>query len=137
MRRLAIILIIRVGACIVFSALAGAAGSINFEEVMRLARQNPKLLSEIEEVMRAQKIRPREISCEAGRFGHHWKYLGGGRSLPISCIIGKRSLGMDGNIEYRVLGRPREGNRRRHGQSEGVCHSANHQGKEPDLAMEQ
>ena len=100
MRRLAIILIIRVGACIVFSALAGAAGSINFEEVMRLARQNPKLLSEIEEVMRAQKIRPREISCEAGRFGHHWKYLGGGRSLPISCIIGKRSLGMDGNIEF-------------------------------------
>jgi hypothetical protein len=57
-------------------------------------------VKEIEEVMRAQKVKSVEISCEAGRFGNHWKYLGGARSLPIGCTIGKRSLGIDGTIAF-------------------------------------
>lgn len=101
MRRLAMILIIGAGACIVFSVRAGASGSISFEEVMGIARQNPKLVKEIEQVMRAQKVKAAEISCEAGRFGNHWKHLGGGRSLPMGCTIGKRKLGIDGKIEFR------------------------------------
>ena len=100
MRRLAMILTLGVGACVLLSAQAWAAGSISFEEVMRLARQNPKLIKEIEEIMRVQKVKPADISCEAGRFGNQWKHLGGGRSLPISCSIGKRSLGIDGDIEF-------------------------------------
>jgi hypothetical protein len=100
MRRLATVLTIGVGACVVFSGQGGAAGSISFEEVLGLARQNPKLVKEIEEVMHAQKVKSAEISCEAGRFGNHWKYLGGGRSLPIGCTIGKRRLGIDGIIEF-------------------------------------
>ena len=99
MRSLAMILAVGMGAC-VLSTEAWAAGSITFGEVVGLARQNPKLVKEIEEVVRAQKVKPADISCEAGRFGNHWKHLGGGRSLPISCAIGKRNLGIDGDIEF-------------------------------------
>ena len=82
------ILAVGMGAC-VLSTEAWGAGSITFGEVVVFARQNPKLVKEIEEVVRAQKVKPADISCEAGRFGNHWKHLGGGRSLPISCAIGK------------------------------------------------
>jgi hypothetical protein len=100
MRRLAMFLTVGAAACALLSARAWTAGSIPFGEVMGLARHNSKLVKEIAEVMRAQKVKPADISCEAGRFGNHWKHLGGGRSLPISCTIGKRSLGIVGDVEY-------------------------------------
>ena len=76
------------GVGVLLATPAWAAGSITFKEVMELARQNPKLVKEIEETVHAQGVKRTEISCEAGRFGNQWRHLGGGRSLPINCTIG-------------------------------------------------
>ena len=90
MRRLAMILIIGAGACIVFSVRAEASGSISFEEVMGLARQNPKLVKEIEEVMRVQRSR---------RPKYHVRQ-GGSAIIGSTLVVGAPSqwVALSGNV---------------------------------------
>ena len=82
------------------AAPAWAPGSIEFHEVMDFARQNQKLVREIETTIKEEKVQAKDIGCTAVRFGNQWKYLGGARSIPLTCQIGKRELTIDGDVKY-------------------------------------
>ena len=100
MSRSTIFLIDTVFLVLLDAAPAWAPGSIEFHEVMNFARQNQKLVREIETTMKQEKVQTKDIGCTAARFGNQWKYLGGGRSIPFTCQIGKRELTIDGDVEY-------------------------------------
>lgn len=95
--------------CILLSAVmigvvpsleARAGGSLPFDWVMPVARQNKKLMQEIRVALEAANVSVKDVNCVGTRYGTHWTYLGGGRGLPYECWIGKQVLTIDGETDY-------------------------------------
>ncbi len=81
------------------SGTAWAPGTIALDEVMDQLKGEPKLIAEIEAELKAQKIAADAVICVGSRFGGHWRELGGARSVPYECDIGKRKLEIDGTVK--------------------------------------
>lgn len=39
-----------------------------------------------------------KIICTGARFGGNWTNLGGARAIPFNCVIGPRTLDIDGEL---------------------------------------
>lgn len=89
----ATLLAVFVWACSAATALAG--GSLGLGEVLTAVAADAKLVAEINAELDKSKLKATEVTCIAGRFGNHWKYLGGGRAAPYECEIGKRSISIE------------------------------------------
>ena len=76
-----------------------AGGSLSLDEVQTIARQNPQLASEITAALRSEKITT-PVTCTGARFGNHWTHLGGARTLPFECEIGRKKLTIEGTIDF-------------------------------------
>jgi hypothetical protein len=76
-------------------AVAQAGGSLGLDEVLTAVAADPKLVAEIKAELDKNKLKTADVTCVGGRFGNHWKYLGGGRAAPYDCDIGKRSISIE------------------------------------------
>lgn len=77
-----------------------AAGSLPLTDVMARMKAYPNLLLQIRlQLVRAGK-RKDDVTCIGERFGNHWVKLGGARTLPYECPIGKRTLLIKGTVVY-------------------------------------
>jgi len=83
---------------VVGSSAAWAPGSIMLDEVMDQLKANQKLIDEIRTELKAQNLQPDAVTCIGARFGGHWVDLGGARSVPYTCDIGKKTLSIDGTL---------------------------------------
>lgn len=77
---------------------AWAPGSITLDEVLDQLKDNEKLVGEINAELKAQNLSAENIICVGARFGGHWVELGGARSIPYECEIGKKRLNIDGTL---------------------------------------
>lgn len=77
---------------------AWAPGSITLDEVLDQLKDNEKLGGEINAELKAQNLSAENIICVGARFGGHWVELGGARSIPYECEIGKKKLNIDGTL---------------------------------------
>jgi len=87
-------------ASIVFTAPACAGGSLPLEDVLTAVAKAPKLAAEIQAELDKNNLKVTDVICGAARYGNHWKYLGGGRSAPYECEIGKRSVTIEADQVY-------------------------------------
>lgn len=78
---------------------ASAEGSITLDEVMEQLKADGKLIGEIDAELKAQGLSADSVICIGARFGGHWAELGGARSLPYECDIGKKKLNIDGTVQ--------------------------------------
>jgi hypothetical protein len=95
-----LLLVSAVTTMLISTVPAWAPGTITFEEVMGFARNAPNLVLEIENAMKQENMKADSIPCSALRFGHHWTKLGGGRTLPFWCRIGKQYLTINSDLEF-------------------------------------
>ncbi|MFN3626121.1 MAG: hypothetical protein ACK4TP_18965 [Hyphomicrobium sp.] len=94
------ILVLGTAAFVLFGASAAwAEGSITLDEVMEQLKDDQKLIGEINAELKAQGLAADSIICIGARFGGHWAELGGARSLPYECEIGKKTLNIDGTVQ--------------------------------------
>lgn len=94
------ILVPGTAAFVLFGASAAwAEGSITLDEVMEQLKDDQKLIGEINAELKAQGLAADSIICIGARFGGHWAELGGARSLPYECEIGKKTLNIDGTVQ--------------------------------------
>jgi hypothetical protein len=77
---------------------AWAPGSISFDEVMDQLEDNAKLIGELNAELKAQNLKPENITCIGARFGGNWTNLGGARAIPFNCQIGPRTIDIDGEL---------------------------------------
>jgi len=77
---------------------AWAPGSITLDEVLDQLKDTEKLVAEINAELKAQNLSAENIICVGARFGGHWIELGGARSIPYECEIGKKKLNIDGTL---------------------------------------
>lgn len=77
---------------------AWAPGTISLEDVMDQLKEQTKLTGEIAAELKAQGLKAESIICVGSRFGGHWTELGGARSVPYECDIGKKKLKIDGTV---------------------------------------
>jgi hypothetical protein len=79
---------------------AVAGGSVEIDQVMRLAGQSPKLISEIQSELKEAGKTLSDVKCDAARLGRYWTHLGGLRIPPYTCEIGTRMLELSGAVEF-------------------------------------
>lgn len=79
---------------------AVAGGSVEIDQVMRLAGQSPKLMSEIQSELKKTGQTLVDVQCDAVRLGRYWTHLGGLRISPYTCDFGTRSLELTGTVEF-------------------------------------
>jgi hypothetical protein len=77
---------------------AQAGGSIPLSDVMDQLKDNDVLIAAIDAELKAQNVEAASVICDGARFGGHWTELGGARSVPYECEIGKRTLKIDGTV---------------------------------------
>lgn len=80
------------------SGSASAEGSITLDEVMGQLKDDGKLIDEISAELKAQGLAADSVICVGARFGGHWSELGGARSVPYECEIGKKKLNIEGTV---------------------------------------
>jgi hypothetical protein len=90
---------ILVAAMIALSGAAWAEGSITLTDVMDQLKDNEKLIGEIASELKAQGVAADAVICVGARFGGHWAELGGARSVPYECEIGKKTLNIGGTVK--------------------------------------
>ena len=83
---------------------AYAPGTITLDEVMEQLKDNQALISEIDAALKAENLQAENVICIGSRFGGHWVELGGGRSVPYECKLGKRKLNIDGTVHLYDAG---------------------------------
>jgi hypothetical protein len=86
--------------CIFFAAAAHAGGSLGLDEVLAAVAKAPKLVAEIHAELDKSNLKVENVVCWGSRFGNHWTYLGGGRSAPYDCEIGKRSISIEADMVF-------------------------------------
>jgi hypothetical protein len=77
---------------------AWAPGSISLDDVMQQLADDKKLIAEINAELQKQKLQARDVVCSGARFGNHWTHLGGARAIPYECLLGARTLNIDGDL---------------------------------------
>lgn len=83
---------------LVGTGAAWAPGTITLDEVLDQLKDNDKLTGEVNAELKAQGLKAEAIICVGARFGGHWTELGGARSVPFECEIGKKKLNIDGTL---------------------------------------
>jgi hypothetical protein len=83
-----------------WSGHALCGGSLPLNDVMEVAKQNPALVKEINDALNHYNLNAKEVTCVGARLGSHWTRLGGARTLPFECPIGKKTLHIDGKVEF-------------------------------------
>lgn len=78
---------------------AWAPGTIALDEVMEQLKDDRKLIGEIEAELKTQGLAAENVICLGARFGGHWSALGGARSIPYECELGKKKLAIDGTLQ--------------------------------------
>ncbi len=78
---------------------AWAPGTISLADVMDQLKDTAKLTGEIESELKSAGIKADSVICVGARFGGHWSELGGARSIPYECDIGKKKLKIDGTLK--------------------------------------
>jgi hypothetical protein len=78
---------------------AAAGGSLSFEEVVAAVAGTP-VAAELDAIVKAEKANPDELVCGGVRLGNQWSHLGGARVMPFECPIGKRTVTIDGTVEF-------------------------------------
>ncbi|NJL08396.1 MAG: hypothetical protein HC900_09135 [Methylacidiphilales bacterium] len=78
---------------------AVAGGSLPFEEVMAAVAGTP-VAAELEAIVKAERANPDELVCTGVRLGNQWSELGGMRVMPFECEIGKRTVTIDGTVQF-------------------------------------
>ncbi len=79
---------------------AWTGGSLSLEDVINAVKDVPNLGAEIHKELKDSGLNAEDVLCTAGRFGRHWKYLGGGRAAPYECSFGKRTLTIEAEQTY-------------------------------------
>ncbi len=88
-------------ACLLWCApSAQAGGSLPFSEAMAFAEAHQDLEAALVALVTQEKADPDRIVCTAMRLGNHWTHLGGARVLPFECEIGKRTIVIEGKVEF-------------------------------------
>jgi hypothetical protein len=75
-------------------------GSVETDQVVRLAGQSRKLMNELASELKAAGITLSAIGWSGARLGRHWQNLGGTRVPPYVAQIGSRTLTIDGLIRF-------------------------------------
>ena len=78
---------------------AVAGGSLPFEEVMAAVAGTP-VAAQLEAIVKAENANPEELICTGVRLGNEWTELGGTRVMPFECEIGKKTVTIDGVVEF-------------------------------------
>jgi hypothetical protein len=76
------------GAIFALSTPAWAPGTLGLDEVLAAVKTEPKLVAEIERELKKDGRKADRLTCMGARHGNQWKYLGGARAAPSSCVIG-------------------------------------------------
>lgn len=92
------VVLMAAGWLIAATSSAWAPGTIALDEVMQQLADDEKLIGEIEAQLAAQDVDAGEVICVGARFGGHWKELGGARSVPYACEVGKKKLSIEGRV---------------------------------------
>ncbi len=71
---------------------ATQGGSLPLSEVLALAKAYPNLITEIRLRLLAAGKKKDDVTCTAQRLSSDWPALGGRRTAPYVCPIGKRLL---------------------------------------------
>lgn len=79
---------------------AEAGGSIGLDEVLTAVAADPKLVAEIKAELDKNNLKATDVICDGARFGNHWKFLGGGRTAPYECEIGKREISIEADMVF-------------------------------------
>lgn len=82
------------------SGTAQAGGTLGLDEVLQAVKSNRKLVAEIQNELKANKLKTSDVICSGARFGRHWTFLGGGRAAPYECAIGKRELNIEADVVF-------------------------------------
>lgn len=77
---------------------AAAGGSIPLDEVMEQLKDDDKLIAALNAELEAQGLKAEEVICSGSRFGNHWENLGGARAIPYECLLGPRTIEIDGEL---------------------------------------
>jgi hypothetical protein len=80
---------------------ASAGGSLPLSDVLNAVKGDGRLAQEIRDALGKENLNPDHVTCVGDRFGRQWKHLGGGRTLPFMCRIGKQDLAIEGDTELR------------------------------------
>jgi hypothetical protein len=91
--------VLALGALLLAAVPVWAEGSINLEDVMDQLKDNEKLIGEIKSELKTQGVGAETVICVGARFGGHWAELGGARSVPYECEIGKKQLNVEGTVK--------------------------------------
>jgi hypothetical protein len=91
--------ILALGAMLLAAGPVWAEGSINLEDVLDQLKDNEKLVGEVTAELKAQGLTAGSVICVGARFGGHWAELGGARSVPYECEIGKKTLNIEGTVK--------------------------------------
>lgn len=98
MKRFTTLAAVCITALALVSGSALAEGSITLDEVMGQLKDDGKLIGEINTELEAQGLAADSVICVGARFGGHWSELGGARSVPYECEIGKKKLNVEGTV---------------------------------------
>ncbi|MEQ1614387.1 MAG: hypothetical protein ABL904_16695, partial [Hyphomicrobiaceae bacterium] len=75
-------------------------GSVPLAEVLDLAKPYPNLVMQVRLQLVRANLKREQVVCNGSRFGSQWSTLGGARLAPYACVIGKRTVVIDGNQSY-------------------------------------
>jgi hypothetical protein len=75
-------------------------GSVDTDQVLRLAGQSRKLMREIFSALHDAGRTLSSLSWSGARLGRQWAHLGGERVLPYGCVIGSKTLVIDGTLRF-------------------------------------
>lgn len=98
--RAAIFTVSLLGALVALSTPAWAPGSLGLDEVLVAVKAQPKLVAEIKRELNKRGLTAKGVTCIGARHGNQWKYLGGSRAAPYSCVMGKRELTIEADRTY-------------------------------------
>ena len=85
------------------SALAApplGGGSLPLADVMERVKRYPNLVQQIRLELVRGGLKRDAVACVGRRFGNEWTRLGGERTIPYSCPIGRRTLFIEGTRIY-------------------------------------
>jgi hypothetical protein len=88
------------GAIFALSTPAWAPGTLGLDEVLAAVKTEPKLVAEIERELKKDGRKADRLTCMGARHGNQWKYLGGARAAPYSCVIGQREITIEADRAY-------------------------------------
>lgn len=75
-------------------------GSVETDQVLRLAGQSRKLMNELASELATVGIQLSKVSWSGSRLGRQWKYLGGSKVIPYECSLGGKTLTLDGVLRF-------------------------------------